>query len=291
MSTTQMVETGKHRQITGFVQRFRYTYLAKLLLYRLRRNRDVQIIITSRGSTRGTGKTTLAMHICRWIMDVSSQLFGHSRSWNAEDYAATDLFEYLRQYRDSSPGDALLIDEIENSADRRRAGAHSNVGLSQAWSILRKMNVFSVATLPTTSMIDKRLLELADVWINVQSRGVANVYYLTVDDFTHNLIRRRMRIGQFKEQIRWTSLDDDEDFEILDAKKDEIGIPILDERNTFDESDINRAKREAKRDITKQLIELRVDGRLEMTQAEIGDITGYDQGHISRLEQEVKAEA
>lgn len=289
MSTepTDLVTSNNDGEITGYrVPSFQYTMVGILILYRLINNRDCKIIITSKGSTTGTGKTTLAVHLCRWVTAVANELFDREKDWNAEDHSFVDLYDYLSAYKNSDPGDALLMDEIEASADRRRFASHENVNLSQAWAILRYRNVVSVATLPTVTMLDSRMMELADIWINVQKPGVAYPYYLTANDFTGDVMRRRFRRGGMKEAIEWTPLDSDDDFQDLSSEKAEMGVPGVDDGDDITESDLNETKRSLKRDVVVELLELKEEESVDLTQHEIGQIVDLDQSTVSKIKRE-----
>lgn len=285
--TERLVYTGNYDRPTSFrVPDFQYTTLGRFLLYRLINNRDCKVLITSRGSTTGTGKTTLAIHLCRWIRRMANELFDREGRWTAQDYAMIDVRDYLQDYRDAEPGDALLLDEVEFSADRRRHMTHENVRLSHAWSILRYRNVITVATLPTVSMIDQRLMELGDVWINVMMRGRANSYYLTMNDFSHDLVRKRLRMAGYKESVIWPALpEDDPDFEYLSRTKEAIGIPGVTEEETFSKADLKSAEKQARIEAATSLIELKEEGEIDLTQREIGRIVGYSQQWVNKIKQ------
>lgn len=269
------------------VPAFQYSKLGLFILYRLVNNRDCKVIITSSGSTTGTGKTTLAVELCRWIRKASNDVFNDDKSWNAEDWATVDLGEYFRQYKQAGRGDAILADEIEYSADRRRAMSDDNLKLSHAWSILRYQNVVTVATLPSVSMLDQRLMELADVWINVVRRGRANPYYLTVNDFTGDIIRHRFHRLGYQETIKWDGLpDDDPDMAYLDAQKEDIGIPGMDDRVT--ESDVKDAKRNYRDDVVETALQMRSAGHIDATLDDIAEMADCSQGHVSKLKKQLE---
>lgn len=287
--TDNLVKTDHNGTLHGFkIPNFQYTVLGMLLLYRLTHNRDCKVLITSSGSTTGTGKTTLAIQLCRWIRSASNDLFGHSRKWDSEEHAFVDLHEYLGAYKSGWNGDALLLDEIEKSADSRRSMSKENQHLSMAWAILRYRNIVSVATLPSVSMLDFRLLELADVWINVQRRGVANSYYLTVNDFDGDIIRKRMERNGYKEQICWPDLDDDDPaVEYLEAQKADMGVPGIDDGPTvYDESDVKEQERKVRRSVAVELLKLKESGTHDLTQSDMGDIVGFDQSTVSKIKRE-----
>jgi len=83
---------------------------------RLKKNRDLKVIITSRNSTTGTGKTTLAVWLAlNWDSD-----------WSAEAKGTLSVKEYLNTYKELSPGSVLVMDEAEQ-LDARRSMSQQNV--------------------------------------------------------------------------------------------------------------------------------------------------------------------
>lgn len=176
---------------------------------RLRDDNDIKILIQGANSQTGVGKTTLAIELCRFI---------DQNGWSADQKAFIDIQKYLNSYLDYAGGSALLLDEIGAGADSRRSTSKENVQLSQGWQMLRARNVATVATLPSTSMLDKRMLELADYWILVKKRGIAQPYEIRVNDFT-GVVARKPFAGD--EHIRFPDLPDrDGDKTYLDDIKD-----------------------------------------------------------------------
>ena len=81
---------------------------------------------------------------------------------------------YNNRYLETMPGEGLIMDEA-GQVDSRRAMSKTNVEFSDRWQRLRDRPGGSILTLPTSSALDKRLEELADIWINVIDRGLAEV--------------------------------------------------------------------------------------------------------------------
>lgn len=177
---------------------------------RLNNDNDIKIIIQGANSQTGVGKTTLAIELCRFI---------DRHGWSANQKAFIDIQTYLNSYLDYAGGSALLLDEIGAGADSRRSTSKENVQLSHGWQMLRARNIATVATLPSTSMLDKRMLELADYWILVKKRGIAQPYEIRVNDF-NGTVARKPFAGE--EHIQFPDLPEgDDDKTYLDNIKDE----------------------------------------------------------------------
>jgi len=169
-------------------------------------NRDIKGLVTARDSETGTGKTTLAETLC-----IDWDTVGEG--WNAENRATLDSEEYTNAYLDLPKGAFLLGDEMEQMADNRRSSSTNNVALTQFWSTMRAWEVSTICTLPSTSMLDKRLKELADFRINVIERGVGVVYLSKVDDHSGEVWEKRLH------RVRWGDLAGNPEHEKLKAKK------------------------------------------------------------------------
>ena len=172
---------------------------------RLRKNRDLKVIITSRNSTTGTGKTTLAV----WLA-----LNWDQHGWDADRKGTLSVKEYLDTYPDLQPGSVLVMDEAEQ-LDARRSMSQENVDFAEKWMMMRVRNVTSILTLPTASALDKRLKELADVRINVHRRGRARAYKITIDDHNTSEVREWRW-----HDIEWPDLSDHPEMRALDEQKE-----------------------------------------------------------------------
>lgn len=191
-------------------QRTSFGMLGEEAKSKLSNDNDIKIIIVGSNSQTGIGKTTLAIQLCRFI----------DNDWSAEKKAFVDVRKYVNAHLEYPKGSALLLDEIEKGADSRRFMSQENVDLSQAWATLRARNIATVCTLPSISMLDKRMMELADYWVLVKNRGLAQPYRINVNDFTGK-IQRKPLVGD--EHIKFVDMaPDDPDKQYLDEIKDEM---------------------------------------------------------------------
>jgi len=238
-------------------------------------NRDAKIIITSKGSTTGLGKTTLAILLC---------YFADEHGWDAETKGYIDVPDYISKYKEVPEHSALLIDEIEQGADSRRAMAQDNVDLSHAWAQLRYRNIVSVATLPSVSMLDKRLMELADLWINCVEKGKAIPHYLTINDYTGKLERYPLKHPKtgHKEIIVFPKLSNS-DYRIMQKKKDQ-NVRIGEEHQTYDKSDLEDAKKKARKAKRDELItQFYESSEVNLSQTDIANIVGLSQSMVGNI--------
>lgn len=288
-----LVRTTQEGEVTGFkVREFQYTTLGKIILNRLLNNRDVKMLVTSSGNTTGTGKSQLAIILSKIITKYCREIFDKSYEWDAIDNSFIDVYEYLQMYKNSESGEVLLTDEMEYMADKRRSMSHSNVHFSQAWQMLRYQNCVTIGTAPSMSNLDIRVPENTDIWINIIFPGYANVYYVSMDDFTGEIQFKRLKQMGFQEVIRWKPIDDDPDYKKLSQKKKDIGIPGIDDNDTekFDEEDIEQGKKKTEKQLTQEytvrLLKMKRDNKLNLTQEEIANLVDRSQQYVSKVKRE-----
>lgn len=166
-----VIDVGNHYQID------KSTPLHHLAARRMKDERDLKIIITADDSETGVGKTTLA----GWLALNWTWMFAGEK-WEAERFATLNPHEYFRIVTDVPPGAVVMIDDAEE-LDARRSMQNMNVKFSWWWMIMRLKQVITILTLPSPAAIDSRIEELADVWVNVTSRGVAKIHDIGVQSY------------------------------------------------------------------------------------------------------------
>lgn len=229
--------------------------LQKLYERRRRDGRTLLVIIIARDAATGTGKTTLA---CQLAKDWDTH------GWTA-DRATLDPGTYADKYTDENTPkkSVLLLDEAEQAADNRRSMSGQNVKLSHLWATMRFREIYSIVTLPSASMLDKRLKELADVKIVVHNRGTAVAYKTKIDD--HDGSYRAKRLCR----LRWEPMDDDPEYQKLTEKKAERMGNYAETFAYGDDDDDQPDPDQARRDYRRQVIERMSSGG--WTQQEIAD--------------------
>jgi hypothetical protein len=251
---------------------------------KLRNDNDIKILIVGKNSQTGIGKTTFAIQLCRWIDQTN-------HGWNAEEKAFIDVGNYIEAHLEKAKGSCLMLDEIEAGADNRRAMSHDNVELSHAWMTMRARNIATVATLPSTDTLDKRMLSLADYWVLVRKRGVAQPYKVKVNDFNGKVQRKPLNPNKdgLGEMVTFPDLpDDDEDKQHLDSIKDDMlrGLTKSARKIPVDEHEeqLEKAKKEARREERDKMIE-EVYENTELTTTDLGEMdwTGVTQPQVSRI--------
>jgi len=180
-------------------------------LARLTSNRDMHVIITAAAET-GVGKTTLAFALAL-LWDMSG--------WTTEK-ATMSPREYEMMYDQVEPGSVLMLDEVQQAADNRRATSSSNVNLSQAFATKRYRQVFGMMTAPSKGWVDDRIgADSADYWIQAQEtpegrpKGEAKVYRLRENEHYESSYKERV------ETISWPILDWHPEFQELERMKAE----------------------------------------------------------------------
>jgi len=244
--------------------------LNRLIENRKQDNRTLLGSIVARDAATGTGKTTLAVQLAKTLDD---------NGWTA-DMATLDPDTYAEKYtsEETPKQSCLILDEAEQAADNRRSSSHGNVKLSHLWATMRYREIYSLTTLPSASMLDKRLKELADLYIVVVERGVAVVYQTKVDDTEGKNYLKRLH------RVRWQPLDDDPEYQKLTEKKAER-MKNYSENYAYgddeEEIDPDQVRHEAEMDKRNDLINRMAD--LDFTQKEIAGVVELDRSTVSRI--------
>ena len=241
------------------------TPLHQLFIDRYHKGRDLKVIVTSKDSETGTGKTTLAF----WLADQWHQLFAPD-AWSAEKHATLDIYDYLEKYRGLPKGSVLILDEAEE-LDARRSMANKNVEFSHYWMKMRVRQVFTILTLPSTTALDSRIEELADVWIEVQRRGKGLVHDIRVNSYNKNVQTWQAH------SIEWPNVAHHPEMKILEQMKEEdIDQDIQKAEKEEEVPDPKEVKRQQKIEIAQRMRD-RDNG---MILQDIADEIGMSKGWV-----------
>jgi len=233
-------------------------------MYRKRRrqNRDLKIIITSRDSQTGTGKTTLGLWLALHF-DVHG--FG-------PDQVTLHPREFLKLYKENTAGSVIIMDEAEQ-LDARRSMSQKNVDFWNLWQTMRYRQITSILTLPTRSALDKRGLELSDIWIQVTERGFARVHEVGVGDYDGQTQPTLIESIEFPD-VSYLKLKD-----AVDEKK----VQLVEEGEEFIESEAETIDIEADRIEQRNKAIRAVYETADVTQKELGEAHGITQQQINNI--------
>ncbi len=206
--------------------------------------RDAVVLITADDADRGVGKTACATALAK-ILDTSADGF------DGESKATLSVPRFLELYDTLEPGSSLVLDEGEQ-LDSRRAMSQQNVDASLKMQTRRVNEIMVIITLPSPDMIDKRVEQLADFWVNVESRGKATIYKKKI-----HRIKRKVYYETLQ-TFHWPNLDGDADYEALAKEKDQFINDESAEENWIRETEvqerIEKAVKEARREARDEYI-------------------------------------
>jgi hypothetical protein len=231
-----------------------------MFLDRMEVGRDLKIIITATDAQTGVGKSTLAFSLAAAWNPVYA-----GSEWKADTGATYDVGEFLDQYTSLDQGSVLLMEEAQQ-LDARRSMAGDNVDFSHYWMAMRVREIVSILTLPSTTALDKRLWELADLWINVKERGVAEVHECQINDYQQDLWNEPL------ETLEWADVSNHPEMKELDRLKEEkIQRGLKDAAEETSQPDPDVVQRQEKVDVAQQL---RSHDDVDLSGKEIGEIVG-----------------
>ena len=233
--------------------------LHQLFLERMENDRDLKIIITAKDAETGVGKSTAG-----FALAASWHPIYTDESWSADEYGSYDIGPYLEQYLSAKNGSVLQMEEAEQ-LDARRGMASENVDFSHYWMAMRVRQIVSILTLPSTSALDKRLWQLADVWINIEERGKAAVYRIGVNSFNGEMYTKYMH------EFEWPDVSGHPEMRKLDREKDakiERGLG-----DVGDDAEEMPSPKEVRREHAKEIAQ-------RMREWETYDLTGHEIGEL-----------
>lgn len=255
-------EPGEDTYVVG--EDFEESWLHELYETRREQSRALSVVIVARDNATGTGKTTLAVQLAQKWAD----------GWSAEECATNRAWEYREMIRNSPQGSILLADEIGQMFDSRRSMTKENVQVSQDYQMMRFRELITIATLPGTSFLDKRLRQLADVLILSTRRGGARVYELKTDDASGEPFRTH------RCNVEWGPMDGDSDYEYIEemkAERFEERFGSNGDEETVTGEELETARREGRDETVRSLVES------GMAQTEIADALDLHPSTVSKI--------
>jgi len=239
---------------------------------RKRNERDAVILVTADDADRGVGKTALAVALAKFI-DTSYTPF------DAEEQATLSVPRFLELYDELPEGSALILDEGEQ-IDARRSMSQENVDASLKMQTRRVNQVMVIITLPSADMIDNRIEQLADFWINCEARGRATIYKKKIHRIKKSVYYETLQ------QLNWPNMDGDPDYEALARMKDKFNDGEGQENGYIREDEVTErlekarkgARQEARNDLLRQ-----VCGHDEIQQKHVAEAVGLTPGRVSQI--------
>jgi len=179
----------------------------------------IAVAASSRSPISGTGKTTLAVRLARWL-DATAQGFdGSKKASLSSEKVAEELIP------DLEPKSAIIFDEAQGTlasdgVDSRRGMANAVVRMARSAAQFRKRQHTLIIVAQSTDWIDSRMMDLLDRLILIQERGRAKVYDHYRDDLPS--AKSTNEYTPAVEELTWQALpEDDPDYQALDELKEQ----------------------------------------------------------------------
>lgn len=322
------IQTGKRGQITGFfIEDIAYSCLGRIIIHRLIEDRDVKIVITGKGKTTGTGKTTLAILLAKWVNDVRNELIrkGMLTCWYCDREVTEPGIEI-------PPEDAIEFGIEPNTL------CHNYPEGGYEWSAAEYsfmtgseyIDKYNRAD-PGTPLVTDELEHIADRRrspsnVNLEFTQTWSIYRykncITIGTAPGKVdLDKRIPEGadiwinvveKGRANVYYQTFDDFElepivkrlkmfgyrevirwaaipdDDDYIWLKKQKATLnPGFQGGSSLDESDIKSAKSSQRKMVVKRLIKGKFDGDHEMTQREMGNILGMSQEWVSRMKRKM----
>lgn len=285
LTNNEQVSTGKHGQTTAFkIHDFAQTPLGMFIINRLVKDRDTKILITSQGNTTGTGKTTLAIQLARVINKIANKVLDNNNEFNAESNGFVNAYEWISMYQEAEGGEVFITDELEYMVDNRRSMSAQNVAISHAYQMLRFKNCTTIATAPGPHTLDLRVFQNNDIWLLVTQQGRAIPFKISVGDLSGDMYTTRFKYNGYGLTLLWKDLPEgDEDYENLTGKKRKEALNIAKKQEQENPKEV---KRQTKINATVNLLKMKQEGNIDITQADIADIVDMSQQWVYKVKRD-----
>jgi hypothetical protein len=184
------------------------------------RSGDARIIIDAEDSSKGCGKTGLAIFLAKWLSLVFDYDF-------TEDDLTLSGQRYLQRVREH-PGEeqpsVIVLDEIAGAGAGHayREMSNQNVELGNWWQLMRKKRIVSLVTVPHWSKVSKSMRREAEFRLHCLKEPIGYFKaYEVGSTFGDGKIRTRKLDD---ERIAFPDMPsrDDPHYQVLDREKDEL---------------------------------------------------------------------
>jgi hypothetical protein len=121
---------------------------------------DARIIIDSEDSSKGTGKTGLAVFLAK----VLSGVFDYNLQDDDLTLSGAEYLERVREHPGEEQPSVVILDELAGAGAGHayREMSHQNVELGNWWQLMRKKRTVTIVTLPHWSKASKSMRREAE---------------------------------------------------------------------------------------------------------------------------------
>jgi len=185
------------------------------------RQGGARIIVDAENASTGVGKTSLAIYLARLLATA----FEYDLQ---EDDLTLSGQHYLRRWREHPGADqpsVLVLDELggAGAGHARRSMSTQNVELGNAWQLMRKKRIVSIATLPHWTKADLEMRQQADfrLWCLKRPIGYFRPYEVGTG-FDDGEVTTRSYDDVTRIQFPDMDAHDDPHYQYLSARKDDL---------------------------------------------------------------------
>jgi len=180
--------------------------------------------------------------------------------------------EFPDLYKNNPVGSVIIMDEAEQ-LDARRSMSQKNIDFWNLWQTMRYRQITSILTLPTRSALDKRGLELCDIWIQVTARGHARVHQIGVGDYD----------GQTKPVLVETIEFPDVTYLPVKDAVDDKKIQLVEEGEEFIESEAESLDPDKLRKDERDSVIRSIHENADVTHKQLAESIGLSRRQVTRI--------
>jgi len=194
-----------------------FTYL----LREMQAGRDIQVIVDSIDSKRGTGKTVTSVGLALMLQKAASQVF-NTPPLEAADFC-TSTVDWLERWKflvdeGRSKGATIVLDEGGVNLSSRDWQSRKNREFEECMQIMRKTQTNLILSIPNWHFLDTKIQSMCSARVMMVPRPVGASFCYSI----HNNIKGQPVPRRLGGRLLWPDVSQHPAMQLLDDQKDAL---------------------------------------------------------------------
>ena len=191
------------------------------LLREMQAGRDIQVIVDSIDSKRGTGKTVTSVGLALMLQKAASQVFG-TQPLEPADFC-TSTVDWLERWKflvdaGRSKGATIVLDEGGVNLSSRDWQSRKNREFEECMQIMRKTQTNLILSIPNWHFLDTKIQSMCSARVMMVPRPVGASFCYSI----HNNIKGQPVPRRMGSRLLWPEVSNHPAMKLLDDQKDAL---------------------------------------------------------------------
>tara|TARA_R100001086_G_scaffold179542_1_gene99607 strand:- start:90 stop:875 length:786 start_codon:yes stop_codon:yes gene_type:complete len=183
--------------------------------------RDIQVIVDSIDSKRGTGKTVTSVGLALMLQKAASEVFG-TQPLEAADFC-TSTVDWLERWKflvdaGRSKGATIVLDEGGVNLSSRDWQSRKNREFEECMQIMRKTQTNLILSIPNWHFLDTKIQSMCSARVMMVPRPVGASFCYSI----HNNIKGQPVPRRLGGRLLWPDVSQHPAMQLLDDQKDAL---------------------------------------------------------------------